>query len=67
MRRVQFSIRSLMIAVVIVACVLALLKKGPESLLLVLLLGIPMAVLSERHGDAQHRKPTAATAIASLD
>ena len=46
LRRLQFSIRSLMIAVVVVACTLALLKKGPESLLVVLLLGTPLAVLS---------------------
>jgi hypothetical protein len=45
-RRVQFTIRSLMIAVLVVACALALLKKWPEVLAVLVLLGLPLYGLS---------------------
>ena len=55
-RRIQFTIRSLMIAVLIVACSLALLKKWPECLLVVVLLGIPLAGLSKLLGKVPPRR-----------
>ncbi len=55
-RRIQFTIRSLMIAVLIVACTLAMLKKWPESLLVVVLLGIPLGGLSKLLGKIPPRR-----------
>lgn len=49
-RRVQFTIRSLMIAVLVIACALALLKKWPEVLAVVVLLGLPLYALSVLFG-----------------
>ena len=50
MRRAQFTIRSLMIAVMIVAFALGLLKRWPEGLLVTILLGVPLFVLSALFG-----------------
>jgi len=55
-RRVQFTIRSLMIVVLIVACSLALLKKWPECVLVIVLLGIPLAGLSKLLGKVPPRR-----------
>ena len=49
-RRVQFTIRTLMIAVVVVACALALLKRWPEGLVVLVLLGVPLYGLSVQFG-----------------
>ena len=46
MRRVRFTIRSMMIVVLIVACALGLLRRWPEGLLVLVLLGVPLFVLS---------------------
>jgi hypothetical protein len=53
--RIQFSIRSLMIAVLVVACALALLKQGLECLVALILLGIPLSVLNILLGKVPRR------------
>jgi hypothetical protein len=45
-RRIQFTIRTLMIAVLVVACGLAFLKRWPEGLVVLVLLGLPLYGLS---------------------
>jgi hypothetical protein len=56
MRRAQFTIRSLMIAVMIVAFALGLLKRWPEGLLVTVLLGGPLFVLSVLFGKVPRRR-----------
>jgi hypothetical protein len=56
MRRAQFTIRSLMIAVLIVACALGLLRRWPEGLLVIVLLGVPLFALSILFGKVPRRR-----------
>jgi hypothetical protein len=55
-RRIQFTIRSLMIAVLVVACVLAFLKRWPEGLAVLVLLGLPLYGLSVIFGKIPRRR-----------
>ncbi len=55
-RRVQFTIQSLMIAVLIVACALGLLKKWPEGLAVLVFLGLPLYGLSILFGKIPKRR-----------
>jgi hypothetical protein len=55
-RRVQFTIRSLMIAVLVVACALALLKQWPEVLVVLVLLGLPLYGLSVLFGKTSRQR-----------
>jgi hypothetical protein len=55
-RRVQFTIRSLMIAVLVVACALALLKQWPEVLVVLVLLGLPLYGLSVLFGKTPRQR-----------
>ena len=55
-QRIQFTIKSLMIAVLIVACSLALFQKGPECVLVIVLLGIPLAGSSKLMGKVPPRR-----------
>jgi hypothetical protein len=55
-RRLQFTIRSLMIAVLAVACGLALLKQWPEVLAVLVLLGLPLFGLSVLFGKTPRRR-----------
>src|SRR5262249_20411766 len=54
-RRVQFTIRTLMIAVVVVACGLAFLKQWPEGLAVLVLLALPLYGLSRLLGKIPER------------
>ena len=56
MRRAQFTIRSLMIAVLIVACALGLLRGSPEGLAVLVLLGLPLLGLSILFGKTPRRR-----------
>jgi hypothetical protein len=49
-RRVQFTIRTLMIAVCVVGCALGLVKRWPEGLAVLVLLGLPLYGLSVLFG-----------------
>jgi hypothetical protein len=55
-RRVQFTIRTLMIAVCVMACALAFLKRWPEGLAVLLLLGLPLYGLSVLFGKIPQRR-----------
>jgi hypothetical protein len=56
LHRIQFTIRTLMIVVLFVACALALLQKWPEGLLVFVLLALPLAGLSLLFGKIPRRR-----------